>query len=190
MAAPSFFRLFGIFFLSTFLPYGIGMTAFCIILSGSPLVGVLLGGSGALVFAVVVAAILAGLHKRALAGLPAGRDDNPLLVHQWRAVDVAVPYEDAFNLCLSSLGCLGRSQVTVADLEHGFLSAGASSASSRRLGQVVFFEVESISESRTRITVHSKLRRKIDLIDYGKNLENVLTIVRFLDKYSEQGLSP
>ena len=182
MAAPSFWRLFAWFFLATVVPYGVGMVAFCLILSGNLKLGLLLGGGGALVFACLVATILAGLNRRALQGLPFKSDDNPLSVHQRRTVELKVSPSEAFELCTSSLKCLGRAEVTVSDQKKGLLEAVTATSGRGGFGQSVSFEVCQVGENHTRVTVHSRLRRKIHLVDYGNNLENVLKLVNFLEK--------
>jgi hypothetical protein len=97
-------------------------------------------------------------------------------------VDLAVPRDVAFDMCLAALNTLGGYSVIVCDPKAGRLEANVDETMSAT-AQVVSFQLqEQIDGRRVRVHVTSRPLFPDTLTDGGKNTRNVETITAFLTK--------
>jgi hypothetical protein len=54
-------------------------------------------------------------------------------------------------------------------------------------GDTISFDITGISDEKTAVKVTSRPTASSTIVDYGKNLENVKTIVSFLEKSKRAG---
>ena len=100
-------------------------------------------------------------------------------VHHVRQVEIKLPYDAAYNLCRESLQFIQDCQVQHEEWARGRIVARAGVGWQNR-GNMISLEVYNLDFNKVRIRVSSRPVLSTDLIDYGRNLENVERITRFL----------
>lgn len=158
-------------FLAFGVPFGIGMGAAISFLVGLPvglLSGLLTGLFGGGLFSI----IMGYLHTRSVRRMPYGEHEGAMGVRHLRRVEVRLPYDRAFDLCLSSVGAVRKGGIRVKDRSLGTIEAKAG-MTWKSWGEVISFNLRRIDETRTLVEVSSKPVLPTTLVDLGKNLENV-----------------
>ncbi len=102
-------------------------------------------------------------------------------VHHVRHVELRLPYDQAFDLCIASLNAVKRGRIRREDRPLGRIDVKAS-MTWKTWGDVISFVLRRTDENRTRVEVSSGPALRTTLVDYGKNLENVERIMRFLTR--------
>jgi hypothetical protein len=105
-------------------------------------------------------------------------------VHHVRNVELRLPYDKAFDLCIESLGLIKKCKIHNEDRSQGKIVAKAG-MTWKTWGDVISFEVRRIGNDAIQVAVSSRPSVRTTLVDYGKNLENVETLVGFLNAHSE-----
>lgn len=99
-----------------------------------------------------------------------------------QAVTLAASPADAFTRALEAVRALKRAAVTHADADAGEISARVG-PSLRSVGEVVEVKLDDTGDGRVRVDVYSKARVTITSSDRDKAEDNVLAIVRALQRH-------
>src|SRR4030042_3387264 len=103
--------------------------------------------------------------------------------HHVRNVELRVPYDEAFDLCIESLNVVKRSKIQKENRSQGKIVA-RTGMTWRTWGDVISFAIRNPGNDGIQIEVSSRPALRWTLIDYGKNLENVELIIGFLNAHS------
>ncbi|WP_026690447.1 hypothetical protein [Alteribacter aurantiacus] len=97
---------------------------------------------------------------------------------QRREILVSMPYEDTFSLCEEALSMLEETTLTFVNEEEGVIR-GEKETSVYSFGEKLECKVETVSDLLTRVWIESKPSYRLTLIDYGVNLRNVESFVKY-----------
>ncbi len=166
---------------------------------GIPL-SILLGALGSFLFGFpvglfvgLIAGLFAGglfslpvgyLHRLAVRRMPYGEPEGAMEVRHVRHAELRLPYDQAFDLCISSLNAVKKGRIRREDRPSGRIEAKAG-MTWKSWGEVISFDLRRIDANRTRVEVSSKPALRTTLVDLGKNLENVERIMGFLTRRAE-----
>ncbi|MBI5665644.1 MAG: hypothetical protein HZC49_11260 [Nitrospirae bacterium] len=134
-----------------------------------------------LVFGFLMFIILGFLHSRAVRKISGSSTGESMSTFQVRTIKLRLPFEKAFDLCIKSIGMIRRCRVLEQDRSHGKIIA-KSSVNWKTWGDTISFDIVGTSDEVTDIKVSSRPTSWSTIVDYGKNLENVESIVSFLRK--------
>jgi len=162
-------------FLATGIPFGILVG----ILSG-PVYGL----SAGIFFGGFMSLILGFLHSWSVKRMPSGKSEEAKGVYHVRNIDLQLPYDKAFDLCIESLDLIKRCKIRKEDRSQSKIDARAG-ITWKTWGDTISFDVRKIDNDRTQVEVSSRPSVRTTLVDYGKNLENVERISSFLKEQSE-----
>jgi len=96
-----------------------------------------------------------------------------------RVIELQCPYDEAFNLCTLAVNVVrGRPRILRRDKSMGRIIA-KTSVTIYSWGETITFNIRRISDNRTQVEISSK-PAIIQILDYGKNFENIEKIVAFL----------
>jgi hypothetical protein len=167
-------------FLAGGIPFGLFTALFF-----SYLYGIKIGLSGGLVsglfFGFLMFIILGFLHSRAVKKIAGDISQESMGTYQVRNIELQLPYDKTFDLCIESLNLISRCKVQEEDRSQGKIVA-RSSVNWKTWGDTISFDITGISDEKTAVKVSSRPTASSTIVDYGKNLENVKTIVSFLEK--------
>lgn len=170
--------------LKIFLAGGIPVGIFAAILF-SYLYGIDLGLQGGLVSGLIFGSlmffILGFLHSHAVKKIAGDTSKESMSTCQVRNIELPLPYDRTFNLCIKSLNLISRCRVKEEERSQGKIIA-RSSVNWKTWGDTISFEITGISNENTAVKVSSRPTSRTTIVDFGKNLENVITIVSFLEK--------
>jgi hypothetical protein len=170
--------------LKIFLAGGIPFGIFTAVLFSS-LYGINVGLPGGLmsgvIFGFVMFIILGFLHSRAVEKIAGDISEGSMATCQVRNTELRLPYDKTFDLCIKSLSLISRCRVHEEGRSQGRIMA-RSSINWKTWGDTISFEITRISDEKTAVKVSSRPTAKSTIVDYGKNLENVQTIISFLEK--------
>ena len=139
-------------------------------------IGYYLGWSAAPVLAFVFLPIYL-LHRRALRKM--GIVNIPRGERNRKIIELRCSYNEAFNLCMSALNSVEiGAKILDVDKSSGFIVA-KTRPTMKSWGEVIIFNIREVDD-RVRIEVISKPQIRTQLLDYGKNYENVKKIADFL----------
>jgi len=117
------------------------------------------------------------LHRRALR--KRGAIDIPRSKRNRRIIELNCSFDEAFNLCISSLSTIrGGVKAIDKDRDRGIIIAKTGRTWSS-WGEIIKFKIHRISDNKVRIEVLSK-QATMQILDYGKNLENIEKITTYL----------
>lgn len=94
-------------------------------------------------------------------------------------MELQLPYDDAFNLCIESLNVIKRHKIRRKDITEGKIVARAG-ITLWSAGEIISFYLNQIDDQKTRIEIASRPLIPTRFFDYGKNVENVEKIIQFL----------
>ena len=169
-------------FLATGIPFGISMGMFYSL--HGVFEGLMVGLLAGLFFGGFMSLLLGFLHTWSVKRISSGKSEEATSVHHVRSVELRLPYDKAFNLCIESLSLLKKYRIIEEDRSQGKIVA-KTGMTWKSWGEVITFEVGEIGNDRTQIEVSSRPAVRTTLVDYGKNLENVKTIIFFLKKHAK-----
>jgi len=169
-------------FLAAGIPFGLFMAVLFSIIYGinAGLPGGLISG---LIFGFLMFIILGFLHSRAVHRIAGSRSGESMGTYHVQKIELRLPYDRAFALCIKSLDLIGRCRVQEEDRSKGMIIA-KSSVNWKTWGDTISFDITGMSNDSTAVNVSSRPTSWSTLVDYGKNLENVNTIVSFLEQSS------
>ncbi len=153
------------------IPFGLVMGVFYSLLGGL-IVGLLVGLFSTFLFGGLMSLIAGSLHIHYVRQIRSGESEEALGVHHVRRVELRLPYEEAFDLCISSLNAVKKGRIRREDRPSGRIEAKAG-MTWVSWGEVISFDLRRIDENRTRVEVSSRPVLRTTLVDLGKNLENV-----------------
>ncbi len=113
-----------------------------------------------------------------------GKSKETMGVHHVRNIELQVSYDKVFDLCIESLNSVKRCKINKENRPQGKIDARAG-MTWKTWGDVVSFDVRKIDSDRTQIEVSSRPVVRTTLVDYGKNLENVEKIIKFIKEHDE-----
>ncbi len=170
--------------LKIFFANGIPFGIFTAVLFSS-LYGINAGLTGGLVFGLIFGflmfIILGFLHSRAVGKIAGDQSEESMGTFQVRNTELQLPYDRTFDLCIKSLDLISRCRVREENRSQGKIIA-RSSVNWKTWGDTISFDITGISNENTAVKVSSRPTSWSTLVDYGNNLENVKTIVSFLEK--------
>jgi len=167
-------------FLATAIPFGIFMAVLFSAIHGinAGLPGGLISG---LIFGFLMLIILGFLHGRAVQKIAGNRSGESMSTFHVQKIELLLPYDRAFDLCIRSLDLIGRCRVQEENRAKGMIVA-RSSVNWKTWGDTITFDITGTSNNGTAVKVSSRPTSWSTIVDYGKNLENVKTIVSFLER--------
>ena len=171
-------------FLGTGIPFGIFMGIFYSLEYGFPLSLVAGLFREGIIFGVFMSLICGFMHSWSVKRMPYGKSEESLGVYHVRNVELRLPYDKAFNLCIESISSIKKCKIQTEDCFHGKIVAKAGSTW-KTWGDVISFKARKIDNGRTQVVVSSRPAMRTTLVDCGKNLENVERISSFLNEQSE-----
>lgn len=167
-------------FLSTGIPFGILMGFFTSLRHGmSGVVSGLLAGA---VFGGFMAGVLGYLHNRSVKQKTTDGAESDYDVKQTKEIELPVSYETAYELCIESLDKLNKAEIENKDHSQGVITAKTGKTWDT-WGNTVSFVLTDKSDNVTNILVSSEPTH-YQVVDYGKNLKNVNTIIAYLEERS------
>ncbi len=167
-------------FLVTGPTFGIIAGAFFSLLWGLS-TGLIVGLFTGLLFGGLMALILGSLHIWSVRRMPYGEPEGAMEVRHLRRVELRLPYDQAFDLCLSSVRAVRKGKIRGKDRSLGRIEAKAGMTWTS-WGEVISFDLRRVDENRTRVEVSSRPVLRTTLVDLGKNLENVERIAGSLTR--------
>ena len=144
-------------------------------------VGLSVGPVVGLIFGSLMFFILGILHSRAVEKIAGDISEESMGICQVRNIELQLPYDRTFDLCIKSLDLISRCRVQEEDRSQGKIIA-KSSINWKTWGDTISFNISGISNENTAVKVSSRPTSWTTLVDYGKNLENVKIIVSFLER--------
>ncbi len=169
-----------IIFLASAIPFSIFVGIYSSYEYGIP-AGIARGLFAGLIFGCFMNAILGSLHRRAVRKITDDNSYGTLRVHHVRDVRTLLTYDRAFDLCIESLGSIKRCKVIEQDRAAGTITAKAG-INWKTWSDTISFSVSRSNYDYTSITISSRPTARTTLVDFGKNLENAIKIVSFLEK--------
>jgi hypothetical protein len=124
------------------------------------------------------------LHIKSVKRMALGKSAEAMGVRHVRNVELRLPYDEAFDLCIESLSLIKKCKIHNEDRVQGKIVAKAG-MTWKTWRDVISFEVRKIGNDGIQIEVSSRPALRTTVVDYGKNLENVEKIVGFLNAHSE-----
>ncbi len=170
-------KQFARIFFKTAVPFGALMGAFYGLASGLYR-GITLGLVSGILFGGIMTAVLGALHARSVRTRSSGAQDPDYGVLQRREVRVPAPYDETFQLCVQSLEQLPGAQIQDEDPTRGVITA-QTARTWDTWGDTIALAITDTEDDCTHVTVSSEPTR-YQVVDYGKNLENVERIASFL----------
>ena len=117
------------------------------------------------------------LHRRALR--KKGIVNIPRSERNRRIIELNCSFNEAFNLCISSLSTIrGGVKAIDKDKDRGIIIARTGLTWSS-WGEIIKFKIHRVSDNKVQIEVLSK-QATIQILDYGKNFENIEKITTYL----------
>lgn len=171
-------KTFAKLFLYMGLLYGAFMAVIFSLLFGTQL-GVRIGIASGLIFGLCVGIVIAVLNDRRLHQLSDGLSRDDLGVTQRRLVNLALPYDVAFDHCVEAARSVKGAIIEVQDRQGGIIVAKVS-ANQWTLGEKISLNIKITSTTLTRVEVISRPRLYVSVVDFGKNLMNVRQIIDYV----------
>ncbi len=169
-------------FLGGGVPFGTLMGAFYSLRYGFS-AGLLGGLFAGLIFGTLMFIIFGFLHSRSVKKIISGKSEKAMGVHHVRNIEAQLPYDKLFDLCVISLGLVKKCRIREENRSQGRIVAKAG-INWKTWGDTISFDINRMNDGYTDVKVSSRPTARTTLVDYGKNLENVETIVSFLKKQS------
>ncbi len=131
-----------------------------------------------LIFGTLVSYILISLHKSLSRKVVSDASMPDFNNHQVRRIVMAIPFEQAFSRCIESLKTVNRCRIILQDPDNGEIRARAG-LNWKTWGDDINFKLTQETDS-TVVELSSRSSARSTLVDFGKNLDNVERIRRFL----------
>ena len=125
------------------------------------------------------------LHRRALRKM--GIVNIPRSKRNMRVIELECPYDEAFKLCTLAVNVVrGRPRILSRDKSRGLITA-KTGITRDSWGEIITFNIRRISDNRTRIEISSRSVIYVQILDSGKNFENIEKITAFLREKCKSG---
>lgn len=169
-------------FLLSGIPFGLLMGIWYSHLYGNQ-TGIKGGVLAGIFFGILTYIILGLLHNQAVKKISDRSSGNNLRNHHIRVIDLQLPYDKAYDLCLKSLGLIKKCTVQNNNSSEGTIVA-TTGLNWKTWGDTITFDIKRINNNHSRVTVSSRPTAKTTIVDYGKNLENIKRISAYLRENS------
>jgi len=170
-------------FLAMGIPFGIVMGIFFSFKHGISS-GMVDGVSSGLFVGGFMSLMLGFMHRRSVKRISSETSEEALGVHHVRKVKLQLTYDKVFDLCMASLSLIKKCKIQNEDRSQGKIVAKVG-MTWKTWGDVISFEVREIDNDGVQVEVSSRPSVRTTLVDYGKNLENVKTLVGYINANSE-----
>lgn len=131
-----------------------------------------------LIFGTLVSYILISLHKSLSRKVDSGASMPDFNIHQVRRIVMGIPFDQAFSQCIESLKTVNRCRIISQNLDNGEIRARAG-LNWKTWGDDIIINLTKGKET-TGVEISSRPSARSTLVDFGKNLDNVERIRRFL----------
>ena len=172
-------------FLASGIPFSIFIGILNSYIYGIP-AGVISGLIAGAVFGFLMFFILGFLHGRAVKKIGDGKFGDETGVDHTRSIELNLPYDCVFDLCIRSLGLITNCKVLEEDRANGIIIAKAG-INWKTWSDKVSFYINGIGNNRTNVNVSSRPTARTTIVDFGKNLDNVESIVSFINTSAGAG---
>jgi hypothetical protein len=172
-------------FLWSGIPFGLAMGVWFSQQYGSS-TGLKIGIIAGLTFGALIFIILGLLHSQAVKKIRGGNSRETLSTHQVSDIELNLPYKQTFDLCMQSLSRIKRCTIQEENLTQGRIVAWAG-INWKTWGDIITFHIKKTTNGITYVTISSRPRARTTLVDFGKNLENIIKVTSFLKKHAESG---
>ena len=167
-------------FLQTSIFFGLLMAIFEYIAYGDIRSGILSGLISGVLFGIIMTGIFGYWHYKSVKRKSSGGSENDFDVKQTKEIELPVSYDEAFELCIESLNQLKNPKIKNKDYSQGKITA-QTGITWDTFGDTISFKLTETKDHNTHIRVSSK-PVFFQIVDYGKNLENVHNIISYLEK--------
>ena len=140
----------------------------------------IIGGIGV---GVSLPLILVTIHKISVQRFVDAGYENTESVRQLTSIDLAVPYDKVFRLCVAALKELGFRRIQE-DLPGGVIKV-KTRLSWKSFGEIVEIQITNLGDRETKVRIRSDPRVPSTSLDYGKNLDNVIRVEAAIRRASE-----
>jgi hypothetical protein len=141
--------------------------------------GIMAGLTGGVAVGLILAIIVGVLHRRCVQKISGQYPDEKMDVNTIRDIKLKMPIDLAFDLCIESLIRINRCIVKEEDLSLGRITA-KTGINWKTWGDTISFRLSRLNDDTTLVEVSSRPTARTTLVDFGKNLENVQSIISFL----------
>ena len=125
------------------------------------------------------------LHRRALRKM--GIVNIPRSKRNKRVIELECPYDEAFKLCTLAVNVVrGRPRILSRDKSRGLITA-KTGITGDSWGEIITFNIRRINDNKTRIEITSRSVIYVQILDSGKNFENIEKITAFLREKCKSG---
>lgn len=180
------FELHKRIFLRTSIPYGLILTVFLVIIyviktGGMERINMILviGASGGVIYGLYMSCVLIYMHLRSVRKIRKISPRMELDVRQVRKIVLSIPYIRAYDLCIESLGSLKKCKISDGNHVKGEITA-KTGISMKSFGEEISIHIKTVDTYKTMVLISSRPTMVEQLVDYGKNLDNVEKICAFL----------
>ena len=168
-------------FLQTSIFFGFLMAISDFITHGDIRSGILSGLISGVIFGIIMTGIFGYWHYRSVKRKSLDDSINDYDVKQTKEVELPVSYDKTFELCIESLNKLKKPKIKDRDYSQGTITV-KTGITWDTFGDTISFKLTEVKDHNTHIKISSKPVVFFQIVDYGKNLENVNNIVSFLEK--------
>ncbi len=167
-------------FLRAGVPFGVFMGLYWYFrLDASPVRILVLALAAGILFGGFMAGILGSWHIISVKRKASGGSEEDYNVKQSKEIEIPVSYDTAYELCIKSLEKLKKPEIVTTDYSNGIVTA-KTGITWDTFGDTVSFKLTENTESTTNIVVSSE-PLSYQVVDYGKNLDNVNAVLSFLE---------
>ncbi|KPK02943.1 MAG: hypothetical protein AMK71_00505 [Nitrospira bacterium SG8_35_4] len=141
--------------------------------------GIIAGLTGGVSVGIILAVIAGVLHRRCVQKISGHGPAEQTGVATSRDIELKMPRDRAFDLCVASLGSINRCTITEENRSQGRIEA-KTGINWKTWGDTVSFRLSRLDDDTTNVMLTSRPTARTTLVDFGKNLENVQLIIAFL----------
>jgi hypothetical protein len=142
--------------------------------------GIIAGLTGGVAVGFMLAVIVGFLHRRCVQKISGQYPDEKMEVNAIRDIELNMPLDRAFDLCVESLGLIRRCNVRDENRSQGRITA-TTGINWKTWGDTILFRLSRLNDDTTLVRVSSRPSARTTLVDFGKDLENVQLIISFLN---------
>jgi len=172
-------KLFFKLFLISGIPFG--LFSGILSLNKAEMPDVIINGAlSGLVFGTITSFILIALHTLLSKKVVTERPARDLKILQSRRIELPLAYKQTYNLCLQSIKTISRCRIISHNINTGEIKARAG-LNWKTWGDNINFRLTK-ERDFTVVEVSSRPSAGSTLVDFGKNLDNVERITKFLSE--------
>lgn len=171
----------GITFIITYLLFSYILRFF----TGMVFIGLPLVLSAGVLFGLFMALISGTYHLGRIESKYHSISDETLNISHVREITLDLPYNDAFGICVSSLKDMKSGKIRLEERETGKIEA-RTPWYGRFGNEKITFKIHRESDNVTKIRVETRPIMPFTLVDYGKNLDDIETICKYIKNHNGQ----